>query len=81
MVTLGFTYVSCWSYSKRETGNHQQADMFILRERLLYYQDAVSEISLTVKRGIANEKEKAKIIRACHGCHYGRDKTRAKVSN
>ncbi|KAL5473388.1 hypothetical protein EMCRGX_G027866 [Ephydatia muelleri] len=38
------------------------------------------EISL--KRVIANEKEKARIIRACHdgvdGCHYGSDKTRAK---
>ena len=63
----------------------QQADMFVLKERLLYYRatDAVGEISL--KRVIANETDKAKIIFACHdgvdGCHYGTDKTRAKVSN
>ena len=59
--------------------------MFVLRDRLLYYRatDAMNEISL--KRVIANEKEKARVIRACHdgvdGCHYGSDKTRAKVSN
>ena len=63
----------------------QQAAMFVLKERLLYYRatDAVNEICL--KRLIANAKEKSKIIRACHvgvdGCHYGRNKTRAKVSD
>ena len=40
----------------------------------------MNEISL--KRVIANEKEKARIIRACHdGVNGGRDKTRAKVSS
>ena len=64
---------------------HQQAAMFVLKERLLYYRatDAVNEICL--KRVIANAKERTKIIHACHdgvdGCHYGRDKTRAKVSD
>ena len=63
----------------------QQAAMFVLKERLLYYRatDAVNEMCL--KGVIANAKEKTKIIRACHdgvdGCHYGRDKTRAKVSD
>ena len=50
--------------------------MCVLKERLLYYRatDAVGEISL--KRVIANETDKAKIISACHdgvhvdGCHY-----------
>ncbi|KAL5470972.1 hypothetical protein EMCRGX_G029041 [Ephydatia muelleri] len=61
----------------------QQAAMFVLKERLLYYRatDAVNEMCL--KGVIANAKERTKIIRACHdgvdGCHYGRDKTRAKV--
>eukprot|EP00731_Ephydatia_muelleri_P013470 Em0007g780a len=61
----------------------QQAAMFVLKERLLYYRatDTVNEICL--KRVIANVKERTKIIRACHdgvdGCHYGRDKTRAKI--
>eukprot|EP00731_Ephydatia_muelleri_P038643 Em0841g1a len=61
----------------------QQAAMFVLKERLLYYRatDAGNEICL--KRVIANVKERTKIIRACHdgvdGCHYGRDKTRAKI--
>ena len=52
--------------ANEKRGIHQQAAMFVLRERLLYYRatDAVNEISL--KRVIANEKEKAKIIRACH---------------
>eukprot|EP00731_Ephydatia_muelleri_P021012 Em0013g739a len=60
----------------------QQAAMFVLKERLLYYRatDAVNEMCL--KGVIANAKERTKIIRACHdgvdGCHYGRDKTRAK---
>ena len=63
----------------------QQAAMFVLKERLLYYRetDAVNEICL--KRVIANAKERAKVIRAIHdgvdGCHYGRDKTRAMVSD
>ena len=57
----------------------QQAAMFVLKERLLYYRatDAVNEMCL--KGVIANAKERTKIIRACHdgvdGCHYGRDKT------
>ena len=81
----GFTYVSFWSYSKRETRIRQQAAMFVLKEQLLYYRatDAVNEMCL--KGVIANAKERTKIIRACHdgvdGCHYGRDKTRAKVSD
>ena len=63
----------------------QQAAMFVLKERLLYYRetDAVNEIRL--KRVITKAKERTKIIRACHdgvdGCHYGRDKTQAKVSD
>eukprot|EP00731_Ephydatia_muelleri_P018426 Em0011g466a len=58
----------------------QQAAMFVLKERLLYYRatDAVNEIRF--KREIANAKERTNIIRACHdgvdGCHYGRNKTR-----
>ena len=71
--------------ANEKRGIRQQAAMFVLRDRLLYYRatDAVNEISL--KRVIANEKEKARIIRSCHdgvdGYHYGWDKTRAKVSN
>ena len=59
--------------------------MFVPKERLLHYRtiEAVNEICL--KRVIANAKEKTKIVRACHdgvdGCHYRRDKTRAKVSD
>ena len=42
----------------------QQAAMFVLKERLLYYRatDAVNEICL--KRVIANEKERTNIINA-----------------
>ena len=75
----------CILLELQQTRNGQQAVMFVLKEQLLYYRatDAVNEMCL--KGVIANAKERTKIIRACHdgvdGCHYGRDKTRAKVSD
>ncbi|KAL5497115.1 hypothetical protein EMCRGX_G013530 [Ephydatia muelleri] len=61
----------------------QQAAMFVLKERLLYYRatDAVNEICL--KRVIANAKERTNIIHAAMMALMvattGRDKTRAKI--
>eukprot|EP00731_Ephydatia_muelleri_P011504 Em0006g398a len=62
----------------------QQAAMFVLKERLLYYRatDAANEICL--KRVIANAKERTNIIHAAMmalmvaNLPYSRDKTRAK---
>ena len=84
MATVRACMYPAGSTANEKRAIRQQADMFVLKERLLYNRatDAVGEISL--KRVIANEMDKAKIIFACHdgvdGCHYGRDKTCAKVS-
>ena len=50
--------------ANEKRGTRQQAVMFVLRERLLYYRatDVVNEINL--KRVIANEKEKALFVPA-----------------
>ena len=91
VVTFGIhVCVSCWSYSKRETENtriRQQAAMFVLKERLLYYRatDAVNEICL--KRVIANAKKRTNIIHAAMmalmvaNLPLRQDKTQAKVSD
>ena len=60
----GFTYVSFWTTANEKRRIRQQAAMFVLKERLLYYRatDAVNEICL--KRVIANAKERTNIIHA-----------------
>ena len=57
--------------ANEKRGIRQRAAMFVLRDRLLYYRatDVVNEISL--KRVIAKEKEKARIIRSCHDGVHG----------
>ena len=83
-VTLGIHVCIHLKLQKmRNVEIRQQAALFVLKERVLYYRTTDTMAQICLKRVIANEKERTKIIRACHdgvdGCHYGRDKTRAKV--
>ena len=81
---LGYSRVYPLGATENEKrGIRHQAALFVLKERVLYYRTSDTMAQICLKRMIANEKERTKIIRACHdgvdGCHYGRDKTRAKV--
>ena len=65
---------------------NEQAAMFVLKERLLYYRATDAANGICLKRVIANARREPRLFMpACHdgvdGCHYGRDKTRAKVSD
>ena len=57
--------------ANEKRGIRQLAATFVLRDPLLYYRatDVMNEISL--KRVIAKEKVKARIIRSCHDGVHG----------
>ena len=74
--------LSFWIYCERKRGIRQQATRFEVRDGLLFYKAEDVCGNFCLKRVIAKEEEKVRIIRACHdgvdGCHNGRDKTRSK---